>query len=301
MIDRPLVSVGIPVRNGAPSLARALQSIVNQTYRNLEIIISDNASTDDTGAICMAFAARDSRIRYVRQAAGLTALANFRFVFAESHGNFFMWAAYDDMRSDNYIETLLAGFDAAPSAALCFSDVREFAEPEAWRGAVAVDHQFETAGLSLVERVKRQTTNGCTHVYGLLNARLLRHYPWYDIEDGPDVALLLWLGTRGPMIHQPGTTFFYYRPAGRDAEARAQDTTYGRLKPFHKERLAWLCARAVADASTRDGRPIVALQVFPTLYWHICQGVRGLAFRWLPRAVRARRRRVPTEHALTPP
>src|SRR5918993_5298269 len=63
--DTPLVSIGVPVYNGERFLARTLQSLLAQTYTNLEIIICDNASTDGTEAICREFAARDSRIRYL--------------------------------------------------------------------------------------------------------------------------------------------------------------------------------------------------------------------------------------------
>ena len=62
----PKVSIGLPVYNGADYLRTALESIVGQTFADIEITISDNASTDDTQRICEEFADRDSRIRYSR-------------------------------------------------------------------------------------------------------------------------------------------------------------------------------------------------------------------------------------------
>ena len=59
----PLVSIGLPVYNGQKSLARAVDSILAQDFRDFELIISDNASTDNTGLICETFAKRDNRIR----------------------------------------------------------------------------------------------------------------------------------------------------------------------------------------------------------------------------------------------
>jgi glycosyltransferase involved in cell wall biosynthesis len=59
---RPVVSFGLPVRNGAPTIAQALESVLAQTFDDWELIISDNLSTDGTSEICAEFATRDARI-----------------------------------------------------------------------------------------------------------------------------------------------------------------------------------------------------------------------------------------------
>ena len=66
-MNTPLVSVIVPVYNVAPYLEQCLDSIVDQTYRHLEIILVDDGSTDDSGAICDRYAEGDSRIRVVHQ------------------------------------------------------------------------------------------------------------------------------------------------------------------------------------------------------------------------------------------
>ena len=66
-MERPLVSIGIPIYNAEEFLIERINSIINQTYKNLEIIISDNASTDTTEKICKKFAEKDVRIKYIRQ------------------------------------------------------------------------------------------------------------------------------------------------------------------------------------------------------------------------------------------
>ena len=107
---RPLVSVGMPVRNGARTLERAVRSITGQSYGNLEIVVSDNASSDETPEILRRLAVEDHRIRVVRHETATTALENFRAAFEATTGEFFLWAAHDDLRSTNYVEVLLTGF-----------------------------------------------------------------------------------------------------------------------------------------------------------------------------------------------
>ena len=62
------VAIGLPVYNGDNYLAAAIESILAQSYGDFDFLISDNASTDGTEEICQAYAKRDSRIRYIRQA-----------------------------------------------------------------------------------------------------------------------------------------------------------------------------------------------------------------------------------------
>ncbi len=99
----PLVSVGLPVFNGKELVARAIEAILNQTYPNFELIISDNNSNDGTSAICEAYAVSDKRIRYIRQPQNIGAFKNFRFVLDQSIGEYFFWASCDDTRSPDYV------------------------------------------------------------------------------------------------------------------------------------------------------------------------------------------------------
>jgi glycosyltransferase involved in cell wall biosynthesis len=116
MSETPKVSIGLPVRNGGRYLAEAIDALLAQTFPDFELIISDNASTDDTPAICEAYAARDPRVRVIRQEHNMGAARNFNLVFASSTGKYFKWAAHDD-----YLEACLAILEAQPDAVLCQS------------------------------------------------------------------------------------------------------------------------------------------------------------------------------------
>jgi glycosyltransferase involved in cell wall biosynthesis len=283
---RPLVTVGVPVRNGAETLGRALETILNQTYTNLEVLISDNASDDGSDRLCEAYAARDSRVRYHRHPTPVEAWKNFRTPAEASRGEFFMWAAHDDVRDANYVETLLTGFAGQPSS-LCFSDAARFTsllEPEA---AVPFAHRFTTTSESTWRDIVRQQTSAWyPHIYGLIRAGYLREYPWYRAVGGWDVVFSFWLALRGPFVKVPGTTFRFYAPDHLHGDVKSMHDNFKPLSAWWPEQLAWACARAAADASERAGGPPVSgLEVFAEWHSRLVRGTRGWLRRVIPRRV----------------
>lgn len=94
----------MPVYNGEHTIRRSLDSVLAQSFGDFELIVSDNASTDATEAICREYAGKDARIVYVRQAANIGASNNFKFVLDHAKGTLFMWWAADDTRSADFVE-----------------------------------------------------------------------------------------------------------------------------------------------------------------------------------------------------
>jgi len=120
MIDQPLVSIGLPVYNGENFLEEALDSILSQTYSNIELIISDNASTDRTREICEAYAARDDRIRYLYNETNLGAAKNYNLLVDEARGPYFKWAAHDDIIAPTFIERCVEVLEQDPGLVLAY-------------------------------------------------------------------------------------------------------------------------------------------------------------------------------------
>ena len=120
----PVVSIGLPVFNGEPSIRAALESLLAQTFTDFELIISDNASTDATESICREYAARDPRINYFHHEKNQGASANFQFVLDRARGEFFMWAACDDVRSTDFISVNLDFLRNNPDFVASTSPVR---------------------------------------------------------------------------------------------------------------------------------------------------------------------------------
>jgi len=119
--SQPLVSVGIPLYNAERYLSDCLESLINQDYINIEIIISDNASSDSSALICSKYCARDSRIRYHRNDSNLGSPANFRQVLTLANGQFFMWAGADDYYDPNWISSLVRSI--LPGKIIAFGQV----------------------------------------------------------------------------------------------------------------------------------------------------------------------------------
>ena len=301
-----LVSVGIPVRNGGDILRLALRSVMNQTYKNLQIVISNNASDDQTEAICLEVVASDSRIEYFKQDKVIPAIDNFRFVFEQSRGQYFMWAAHDDLRSENYIETLLAGFKKHPHASIIASEDRFFDDsafifdenkticgvdinlcrltrklPTSAKANVSEVKYIDFSTASFFERHALQAKNSCLDIYGLINSSYLTDYKWYDTGMGPDVYILHWLLCRGDFIRVKGCFFYYYvgRYLTKDSATYNRSTFEGKYLIRH----SWVCAQSVVDAYHSQSKGIqrlfLLIRLFVIIFLSRHGGVINLIFK----------------------
>ncbi|MCT7990061.1 glycosyltransferase family 2 protein [Laspinema olomoucense] len=122
-MSTPKVSIGMPVYNGARFLQEALDSLLAQTFTDFELIISDNASTDETETICHKYAKQDARICYIQQSKNIGAAANFQFVLEQARGEYFMWFACDDLCDPEFIVELIAFLEKHSLLVGCMSDV----------------------------------------------------------------------------------------------------------------------------------------------------------------------------------
>lgn len=116
----PRVSIGIPVYNCEAYLEQTLKSVLEQTYSDFEVVLSDNASTDRSAEICRDFAARDPRIRLTAHPVNRGAQFNFRFVFQASRAPYFRWCAGDDYFAPESLATCVTTLDAHADAVLCY-------------------------------------------------------------------------------------------------------------------------------------------------------------------------------------
>lgn len=124
MSTPPLLSIGLFLYNGERFLAGAIESILDQTFKNFELIISDNCSTDRSGEICQHYADRDPRIRYYRNDRNRGAGWNLRRVYGLATGKYFKQAAHDDMLQQDYLRSCVDALEADDSLVLAHSLTR---------------------------------------------------------------------------------------------------------------------------------------------------------------------------------
>jgi glycosyltransferase involved in cell wall biosynthesis len=205
----PLVSIGIPVYNGARLIRQALDHLLAQTYTNLELVICDNASTDDTGAICQAYAARDPRVRYYRNSTNVGLINNFRLAVARSTGPYFTWAAVDDRKLPTAVETCVRALQAQPAAVMVHGIV--LVQSPGRDDLVPFPNAVDLAMPDTAARI-RAFTAGITHnaifYSGLYRLEALRQVHLGD-RLGHDYLLCLQMCLLGPVAYTPTPTVIY--------------------------------------------------------------------------------------------
>ena len=117
----PKITIGMTSFNSEKTIRRSIESLLCQTWKDFALTISDDASTDSTGLICSEMAARDSRIRYVRQEHNLGPLANFTYTLKQARGEYFMWASHDDLWHPQFIEKCISKLEENTDAGFAIS------------------------------------------------------------------------------------------------------------------------------------------------------------------------------------
>ena len=216
--NQPLVSIGLPVYNGENFLEETLRSLLGQSFTNYELIISDNASTDRTQEICERYAASDSRIRYYRNETNLGAAWNFNRVFLLSRGEYFKWAAHDDLCTPDYLEKCVAVMEADTSIVLCHSRVHMIDS----RGTILVNDDISPRASSRYPHERFSDVLRaymCFEIFGLIRSCILRHTPLMGNFAHGDGILLAWLGLWG-RFHEIPEYLFYSRRHPEQAGSR---------------------------------------------------------------------------------
>ncbi len=168
--SKPLVSIGVPVKNGAVYLKRALNSLLNQEYENIELIISENDSNDNSLDICKEFANSDERIRLIHQEKTLDVINNFRATLNQAQGKYFMWAAADDCWDSKFISTLIQELEKFPKVGVAMSAIQLMNEQGVFLDKIRFNEHSPNQA-SFYQMVKNMT---CPEKYNLFCYGLFR-------------------------------------------------------------------------------------------------------------------------------
>ena len=221
------MSIGVPVYNGEAYLEEALRSIAAQTWQDYEVVISDNASTDGTREICLAHAARDSRIHYHRNGANIGGDRNQNRCFELSTGAYFLGLAHDDRLEPTYLERAVAILDAEPGIVFCHSRTRIIDASGATTGAQE-PHDFSDSALAHV-RFRDAICEAQSVIvgFGMMRSSVLCQTPLFKPYPSSDAFLQADLALRGRLLEIPEVLF-----------NRRLHSKTGHAIPLY-ERLAW--------------------------------------------------------------
>ena len=226
----PTVSIGLHVYNGAEYLPQTLDDLLRQSFTDFELIVSDNCSTDETGAIVQAAAECDPRIRYFRHERNIGALPNANFAFTQARGRYYAVCAHDDRHDRGFLARLVAALDANPEAGLAYGRKRlidDAGRPfqfdsaaglwmNAEGRAVPYDAALETdLGDDPVERYRRVLASNDTNapIYGLFRREVFASSPRFQIH-GVDRVLLAHAALQAPFAFVDAPLFSYRIHAG---------------------------------------------------------------------------------------
>ncbi len=221
----PRVSIGMPLYNAERYLVPALDSLLRQTHDEFELVISDNASTDATAEICQDFAAGDPRIRYVREEENRGAMWNFNRVFELARGEYFKWAAGDDVVQPTFLERTVEALDRNPGVVWCHSqtlhldDTGAVIPPEAdphipegkrFHSMHHTDHGYTRRDAPQVcDRFAAVVlgTTWCSDSFGLIRSESLRRTQMYLPCYGSEKVLMAELALLGQYREIPEILF----------------------------------------------------------------------------------------------
>ncbi len=216
----PLVSIGMPVFNGEKYVAQAIESILTQSFADFELIICDNASTDATGDICAGFAARDKRIRFVRNPRNVGAGPNFDRCFHLARGTYFHWAAHDDMLAADYLARAVAALESNPDAVLCVGGIVEIDAA----GEVLRRYATGLDDMAAPDAARRfgcviHSHHQCEDFFGLYRRQALLGSGLIGTFSGSDRVLLAEIALRGPWVRLPDHLFLHREHGERATRA----------------------------------------------------------------------------------
>jgi glycosyltransferase involved in cell wall biosynthesis len=244
----------MPVFNGERFLPEVLDSLLGQTYGDYELVICDNASTDGTWEICTNYAKQDTRIRLLRNSRNIGAAGNYNRVVHEARGQFFKWAAADDLIAPEFLDHCINALDADPEAVLAYPRTKIIDE----KGHEVADYEdlIDVTATDPVQRFDNfiRLVGECNAVFGVIRMASLRQTPMIGAYISSDKHLLAELALHGRFIQIPDRMFFrrdHAAASSADKSLRAQMAFY---QPAWVDRIvfpAWSAQRADFGAMRR--------------------------------------------------
>jgi glycosyltransferase involved in cell wall biosynthesis len=220
--SHPKVSIGMPVFNSEKYLSQTLESILAQTWTDFEVILFDNGSTDQSQEICQAFQSKDSRVRYVRSSQSLSVASQYNRLVELALGDYFKWAAPDDLLAHNFLERCIAVLNREQQVVVCYPRTRLIDAADIVFGTYADELNLRSPQphRRLGEFYGNQGL--CHPIYGLIRMDVLRHSGLLGEFPMADRILLSELALSGEICEIPA--YLFLRRIHSDFSARIHST-----------------------------------------------------------------------------
>jgi glycosyltransferase involved in cell wall biosynthesis len=261
----PRVSIGLPVYNGEKYLSQALDSILRQTYTDFELVISDNASSDKTKEICVAYSAKDKRIRYHRNAENLGVSKNYRLVFEMTKGEYFRWSAYDDVLAPELLERCVEVLDRHPNVVLCYPKTIVIDEQGNIVSTYEDNFNFRSPfpHIRFRDFLRVCEPSDCNAIFGLIRRSVLEKTPLIKDYHSTDKILLGELALLGEFYEVPERLF--YRRFHPGISTRAYVTAQATARWFNPS-ARWAFPRLRRMLEFRNSLQRAPLTAYQRLY-----------------------------------
>lgn len=234
----PKISVGMPVYNAGRYLAPAIESILCQSFSDLELVISDNVSTDGSYEVCREYAARDPRIRLVRSLANLGGPWNYNSVARLARAPYLKWASANDLIHVDFLKECARVLDQRPDCVLCYPRTRLFAEaPEDGTDYEdGLDLQFDSAIERFAAVFQRLRLNNAMN--GLIRRDALAHLGFMPLFEAGDISMIAELSLMGTFVEIPSVML--YRRMTPETATRLKSSAEARRHAHPRKSMAML-------------------------------------------------------------
>ena len=268
------LTIGMPVFNDVLFIEDSLKSLLNQTYTNFILILSDDDSSDGSAEICERYALMDERIKYVRQPDNIGISKNMEYLLKESQTKYFMWAADDDLWAPDFIKNLISGLENHPDAIVAFCNYQEIDEKGITQAGTRKFNYWDLNRLSRLKSFIRNTDD--KFGYGILVTERINgvKFPlwWWPNKKSPTNNIfpsLCYYLSKGNYFHYEGKPLFLKRVKTVN-KMNYPITGSGNAI---KETVAYIIRRLnlvvfSLDQIRKAGTNKLMLQVFPTLCYH---------------------------------
>jgi glycosyltransferase involved in cell wall biosynthesis len=285
----PTVSIGIPVYNGANFLRSSINSILAQDYCDFELIITDNASTDDTESICREFASQDSRLRYIRNERNIGAAGNYNKIVELARGKYFRWQAHDDECHPSMTRKCVQFLESAPAEVAMVYPLAELIDDQGRTIVPILDH-IDSSDPRPHRRLARVLwdLNMCDPIFGLIRSEYLKRTQLIGPFFGADYVLLGELAMLGQIRELPEVLFRLRAHEKRSVKANASrkslaawydpSTTKKLLVLPNWDRMAWEMFKSARRFPLPLGQRIACCAT--TLKTHYFRRFKNAGGRW---------------------